>query len=144
MSHRLSGFAILAAVLLLAAAVPAQSCPQGSVVLAISPANPVPGSPIAISVTGTPGASVLLLRGATPGQTTLSGGALAGTVVCLAAPFSHSSLGHIPSSGTLTVPSTAPPAGAPGTMTRWYQAVTVLGAAGAQTWDTSNTDSLVF
>ena len=118
-----------------------QTCPQGQVGLAITPANPVAGTAIQITITGTPGAAITLFNGANPGQTTLSGpGPLNGTVICLNAPFRHHHLGQVPPSGTKTVPFPTPP-GIPAGGTREYQVVTV---SPGPTVDTSNTVTLTF
>ncbi len=130
----------LAALALVPGAAFPQGCPQGMVVLDVQPDSPVPpGSPVAVSVTGTPGALAILVRGPNAGQTTLPGpGPIGGSVVCLAPPFDGTPLAPIPPSGTLAVPVPMPPA-PPGTVFQ-LQALTL--APPTPTVDTSNLDSV--
>jgi len=115
----------------------AQACPQGNVVLTVTPSA---SNLLAVSVTGTPGASVVLFRGHDLGQTTLSGGALNGTVLCLATPFIPIPLGQIPTGGTKTISA---PSLVPIGSTVHFQAVTVVHSlsGSAITVDTSNVAS---
>ncbi len=132
---------VLSIVAVIAASGLSQNCPKGSVVLSVSPANPAPGTPITISVTGTAGSWVTMYRSPNLGQTTLSGGPLGGTVICLAAPMFSWSLGPIPASGTKTVQYQTFASAAGQTVN--YQAVTHQGGS-APVNDTSNVASITF
>jgi hypothetical protein len=83
------------------AAVVMAQCPQGDVVLTVTPS--ATNATIDVSVTGTPGAGIVLFKGSDLGETTLTGWLLNGTVICLDTPFLPIPLGQIPSGGTKTV-----------------------------------------
>jgi hypothetical protein len=131
---------------IVAAAVVAQTCPTGSVVLTVTPN--ATNTQLAVSVTGTAGAGVLLFQGPHTGQSTLGGnGPLANTVICLGTPFFPFPIGHIPAGGTLTLNLPAPPI--PPGATVNFQAVTIAlsgtpspgSPPPTATVDTSNTAS---
>jgi len=135
----------LAALALPAGIARGQGCTPGGVGLTVTPDTPIPpGSPVTVSVTGTPGAFVLVFRGPNLGSTTLPGpGPLAGTTICLASPFLPIPVGSIPPSGTRTVMLPTPFSAAAGSM-RHFQAVTIAMSPSGATVDTSGTDSVTF
>ncbi len=137
----LSIFLSLALLVSFGAASFGQGCATGAVVLTVTPAAPTPGAPIAITVTGTPGAYVTMFRSATLGQATVNQGPLNGTALCLAAPLTMWPLGQLPPSGTRTVNYPTGP-GAAG-LSYHYQAVTMVPGQ-PPTIDTSNTSSITF
>ncbi|MCI0588044.1 MAG: hypothetical protein L0323_14525 [Planctomycetes bacterium] len=117
-------------------------CTVGTAGLTVTPDTPVvPGSQITVSVTGNPGAYVLVFRGPNPGATTLPG-FFGGATICLDSPFLPIPIGSIPSSGTKTVQLPTNPNAAAGT-SYTYQAVT-LSYSGGLNVDTSGTDSITF
>ncbi|HET6203531.1 MAG TPA: hypothetical protein VFI25_12095 [Planctomycetota bacterium] len=122
-----------------------QGCTIGAVVLSVTPDTPVPaGAPVTVSVTGTPGAGVLVFRGPNAGATTLSGpGPLSGTTICLNSPFAVVPIGWIPPSGTRTVQMPTPP-NAPVGSSLNFQAVTIAMSPTGAVVDTSGTDSVTF
>ncbi len=125
---------------------PPPTCNPGTVVLAVTPSNPAAGTPLSVTVTGAAGANVVLFSGPNAGATTLGGpggGPLAGTVICLNAPFTSQPLGPLPASGTRTI-QIPTPANAPAGTVRVFQAVTIAGGATTPTVDTSNTQTVTF
>jgi hypothetical protein len=122
--------------------VAAGPCLPGSVVLDIQPDVPVqPGNTVTISVTGTPGAHVLLFTSHNLGSTSVRGA----FTLCLDPRISVRAFGTIPAGGTLSHSFTVP-AGAmlPGNRTLHYQAVEVVTDPSGRMFDTSNLDMLTF
>lgn len=121
---------------------PPPPCAPGAVQLTILPDVQVqPGNTISISITGTPGAHVHLLRSHALGSTPVPS---LPSPLCLAQPLSIMFTAVIPASGTLTMTHVVPPSATlPGNVTIWFQAVTVAQAPGGMAFDTSNTDFLM-
>jgi hypothetical protein len=121
---------------------PPPPCTPGAVQLTILPDVQVqPGNTISITITGTPGAHVHLVRSHALGSTPVP---VLPSPLCLAQPLSLMFTAVIPASGTLTMTHVVPPnATLPGNVTIWFQAVTAAQGPGGMIFDTSNTDFLM-
>jgi hypothetical protein len=122
---------------------PPPPCAPGNVQLVITPDVQVqPGNTITVSVTGTPGALVVLVMSHALGSTPVP--ALP-SPLCLGSPLVTNHVGMLPAGGTLTLTHVVPPnATLPG-VTIFFQAVTVAmpTSGNTPTFDTSNTDFLI-
>jgi hypothetical protein len=122
---------------------PPPPCTPGAVQLGVAPASVPPGAPVTVTVTGTPGAGVILFFSHALGSTLLPGpGPAMGPVICLGQPM-HAPIGQIPPSGTRTIQFPTPP-GAPIGSSLHYQAVTIAPAQPAPVVDTSNVATVTF